>query len=50
MFGDKTIHNISMSKDITHHLKLIDDLYNILKNHFNSENKDEMEKFEKISY
>jgi NTE family protein len=48
MFSDKTIHNIQMSKAITYHLKLIDDLYDMLKDHFKSENKDEMEKFEKI--
>jgi NTE family protein len=48
MFSDKTIHNIQMSKAITYHLKLIDDLYNMLKDHFKSENKDEMEKFEKF--
>jgi NTE family protein len=48
MFSDKTIHNLQMSKAITYHLKLIDDLYDMLKDHFKSENKDEMEKFEKI--
>jgi NTE family protein len=48
MFSDKTIHNIQMSKAITYHLKLIDDLYDMLKDHFKSESKDEIEKFEKI--
>ena len=48
MFSDKTIHNIQMSKAITYHLKLIDDLYDMLKDHLKSENKDEIEKFEKI--
>jgi NTE family protein len=48
MFSDKTIHNIQMSKAITYHLKLIDDLYYMLKDHFKSESKDEIEKFEKI--
>ena len=37
-----------MSKAITYHLKLIDDLYDILKDHLRSENKDEIEKFEKF--
>jgi NTE family protein len=48
MFSDKTIHNIQMSKAITYHLKLIDDLYDMLKGHLRSENKDEIEKFEKF--
>ncbi len=30
-FSDKTIHNIQMSKAITYHLTLIDDLYDMLR-------------------
>ncbi len=37
-----------MAKTITYHLKLIDDLYNLLKDHFDSDNKEEIKKFEKI--
>lgn len=48
MFSDKTIHNIQMSKAMTYHLKLIDDLYDMLKDHFNPKNKEERDKFEKI--
>jgi NTE family protein len=48
MFSDKTIHSIHMSKAVTLHLKLIDDLYGMLEDHFNSEKIEEKEKFEKI--
>jgi len=36
MFSDKTLHNIQMSKAITYYLKLIDDLYMMLEDHFSS--------------
>ncbi len=48
IFSDKTIHNIQMSKAITYHLKLIDDLYNMLKDRINPENKEERDMFENI--
>jgi NTE family protein len=48
MFSDKTIHNVKMSKAITYYLRLIDDLYDMLEDHFSSEKKEDKEKFEKI--
>jgi NTE family protein len=48
MFSDKTIHNVQMSKVITYYLRLIDDLYKMLEDQFNSEKKEDIEKFEKI--
>jgi NTE family protein len=48
MFSDKTLHNVQMSKTITYYLRLINDLYNMLEDHFNSEKKEEKEKFDKI--
>jgi NTE family protein len=48
MFSDKTLHNVQMSKTITYYLRLINDLYNMLEDHFDSEKKQEIEKFEKI--
>jgi NTE family protein len=48
MFSDKTLHNVQMSKTITYYLRLINDLYDMLEDHFNSEKKEEIEKFEKI--
>jgi NTE family protein len=48
MFSDKTIHNIQMSKTITYYLRLINDLYKMLEDHFSSEKKEDIEKFEKI--
>ncbi len=48
MFSDKTLHNIQMSRAITHYLRLIDDLYKMLEDQFSSEKKDEKDKFEKL--
>jgi NTE family protein len=48
LFSDKTMHNIKMSKAFTVYLKLMDDLYNMLENNFNSQNKEDIEKFERI--
>ena len=48
LFSDKTMHNIKMSKAFTVYLKLIDDLYNMLENNFNSQNKEDIKKFERI--
>ena len=48
MFSDKTLHNVQMSKTITYYLRLINDLYNMLEDHFSSEKDEDVEKFEKI--
>jgi NTE family protein len=48
MFSDKTLHNVQMSKTITYYLRLINDLYKMLEDHFSSEKKEDVEKFEKI--
>jgi NTE family protein len=50
MFSDKTLHNIQMSKAITYYLRLINDLYKMLEDRFDSEgnNKEDKEKFENI--
>jgi NTE family protein len=48
MFSDKTLHNVQMSKTITYYLRLINDLYNMLEDHFSSEKKEDIKKFEKI--
>ena len=50
MFSDKTVHNVQMSKAITYYLRLIDDLYKMLEERFDSEdnNKEDKEKFEDI--
>lgn len=48
LFSDKTMHNIKMSKAFTIYLKLISDLYNMLENNFNSKDKEDIEKFERI--
>ena len=37
-----------MSKAITYYLRLIEDLYTMLEDHFNSEKKEDNEKFERI--
>ena len=48
LFSDKTMHNIKMSKAFTVYLKLINDLYNMLENNFNSQNKEDIRNFERI--
>ena len=48
MFSDKTLHSVQMSKAITYYLRLINDLYKMLEDHFSSEKKADIEKFEKI--
>ena len=48
LFSDKTAHSIKMSKAFTCYLNLIDDLYNMLENNFNSQNKEDIKKFERI--
>jgi NTE family protein len=48
MFSDKTLHSLNMSKAITYYLKLINDLYKMLEDHFDSNEKEDKRKFEKI--
>jgi NTE family protein len=48
MFSDKTLHNVKMSKTITYYLRLINDLYKMLEDHFDSNEKEDIKKFEKI--
>jgi NTE family protein len=48
MFSDKTLHSVQMSKTITYYLRLINDLYKMLEDHFSSEKKEDIKKFEKI--
>lgn len=48
MFSDKTLHSVKMSKAITYYLRLIDDLYEMLEDHFDSNQKEDKKKFEKI--
>ena len=48
LFSDKTMHNIKMSKAFTVYLKLINDLYDMLENSFNSQNKEDIRNFERI--
>jgi NTE family protein len=48
MFSDKTLHSVKMSKAITYYLRLIDDLYKMLENHFDSNKKEDKQKFERI--
>jgi NTE family protein len=49
MFSDKTLHNVKMSKAIIYYLQLINDLYKMLEDHFDSNEKEDKVKFEKIS-
>ena len=48
MFSDKTLHSVKMSKAITYYLRLINDLYKMLENNFDSNEKEDKRKFEKI--
>jgi NTE family protein len=48
MFSDKTLHSVKMSKAITYYLRLINDLYKMLEDHFDSNKKEDIKKFEKI--
>jgi NTE family protein len=48
MFSDKTLHNIRMSKAITFYLRLINDLYKMLEDNFDSPKREDKENFEKI--
>jgi NTE family protein len=48
MFSDKTLHSLKMSKAISYYLKLINDLYKMLEDHFDSNEKEDKRKFEKI--
>ena len=48
MFSDKTLHSVKMSKTITYYLRLINDLYKMIEDHFDSNDKEDIKKFEKI--
>jgi NTE family protein len=48
MFSDKTLHSVRMSKAITYYLKLINDLYKMLEENFDSSKKEDKKNFEKI--
>jgi NTE family protein len=48
MFSDKTLHNIQMSKVITHYLRFIDELYHMIEDCVDLGKKEDKEKFEKI--
>src|ERR671917_524707 len=48
MFSDRTLHSVKMSKAFTYYLRLINDLYKMLEEHFDSNEKEERKKFEKI--
>ena len=48
MFSDKTLHSVKMSKAITYYLKLINDLYKMLEDNFDSSKKEDKKNFEKI--
>jgi NTE family protein len=51
MFSDKTMHSVQMSKAITYYLRLINDLYKMLEEHFDpveNKNKEDKEKFADI--
>jgi NTE family protein len=48
MFSDKTLHSVKMSKAITYYLKLINDLYKMLEDNFDSTKKEDKKNFEKI--
>jgi NTE family protein len=48
MFSDKTLHNVKMSKAITYYLKLINDLYKMLEDNFDSSKKEDKENFKRI--
>jgi NTE family protein len=48
MFSDKTLHSVKMSRAISYYLRLINDLYEMLEDHFDSNEKEEKQKFEKI--
>jgi len=48
MFSDKTLHSVKMSKAITYYLRLINDLYKMLEDNFDSNRKEDREKFERI--
>jgi NTE family protein len=48
MFSDKTLHNIHMSRTMTFQLKLINDLYSMLKDHFKPKDEEEQEKYNNL--
>ena len=48
MFSDKTLHSVQMSKAFTYYLKFIDELYHMIQDRIDLENKEDKTKFEKI--
>jgi NTE family protein len=48
MFSDKTLHNIQMSKAFTYYLKFIDELYHLIEDRCEFENKEDKANFKRI--
>jgi len=48
MFSDKTLHSVQMSKAFTYYLRFIDELYYIIQDRLDLENKEDQTMFEKI--
>jgi NTE family protein len=48
MFCDKTLHNKKLAQAITYYLRFIDELYHAIEDHFDLDNAQDKEKFEKI--
>jgi NTE family protein len=48
MFSDKTLHNIQMSKAFTYYLKFIDELYHLIEDRCEFENKEDKAHFKRI--
>jgi len=48
MFSDKTLHSVQMSKAFTYYLRFIDELYYMIQDRLDLENKEDQTKFEKI--
>ncbi len=48
IYSDKSLHSVKMSKTITYYLKLINDLYKMLEDQFDSNEKEDKQKFEEI--
>jgi NTE family protein len=48
MFSDKTLHSVQMSKVFTYYLRFIDELYHMIQDRLDLENKEDKTKFEKI--
>src|SRR5215469_14787773 len=48
MFSDKTLHSVQLSKAFTHYLRFIDELYHMVEDRLDLENKEDKTKFKKI--